>query len=216
MWGCVPPEPPQPSQPPVDVSRRLAAIEECVARAQGAVNAAAAAGVSAGPLAPANSSIADIQDALDEATKLAQQGKQQEAADRATKGLEECEKIATMIAKARQDAAERKVRAQMASEAETRLAWTVTCVDGARQAIGSASVAGVKTAELSGPLSALDRAETALKQGRALLAQSDPKGAVERLETAQAECQTARDTADKASAAKRKSPAPAARPRRGR
>lgn len=216
MWGCVPPEPPQPPQPPVDVSKQMAAIEECIARAQGAVNAAVAAGISAGALAPASSSIADLQDALDEAKKLSQQGKQQEAADRATRGLAECAKIESMVAKARQDVAERKVRAQMASEAETRLAWTVACVDGARQAIGSASVAGVKTAELTGALSALDRAETGLQQGRALLAQNEPKGANERLETAQADCQTARDTADKASAAKRKSSAPAARPRRGR
>ena len=216
MWGCAPQEPLQPSQPPVDVSKRLTAMEECVARAQAAVNAAAADGVSAAALAPANSSIADIQDALDDAQKLAQQGKQQEAADRATQGLAECAKIDTMVAKGRQDTAERKARAQMASEAETRLAWTVACVDGARQAIGKASVARVKTAELTGALSTLDRAETALQQGRALLVQSDPKGAVERLEMAQADCQTARDTADKAVAAKRKSAAPAARPRRGR
>jgi hypothetical protein len=214
LWGCVPPEPPQPQQPPIDVSKRLAALEECVARAQGAVNTAAATGVSAAALAPANSSIADLQDALDEATRLAQQGKQPEAAARATQGLEECDKIDTMVAKARQDATERKVRAQMASEAETRVVWTVACVDGARQAIGTASVAGVRTADLTGALSALNRAETALTQGRALLAQHDPKGAIERLESAQAECQTARDTADKVATAKRKSPAPAARPRR--
>ena len=214
MWGGILQESPQPPQPPADVSKRLAAMEKCVARAQEAVNAAAAAGVSAGALAPANSGIADVQDALDEAKKLAQQGKQQDAADRATQGLEECEKIHSMVAKARQNAAERKVRAQMASEAETRLAWTVACVDGARQAIGRASVAGVKTAEITGALSALDRAETALQQGRALLAQNDPKGAVERLETAQADCQTARDAADKAATAKRKSAAPAAKPRR--
>ena len=181
-------------------------MEECIARAQGAVNAAAAAGVSAGTLAPANSSIADAQDALDEVKKLAQQGKQREAAERATQGLAECEKIDAMVAKASQEAAERKVRAQMASEAETRIEWTVTCVNGTRRAIGSASVAGVKTAELTAALSALDRAETALQQGRALLTQNDPKGAIERLETAQADCQTARDAADKA-AAKRKSTA---------
>ena len=214
MWGCVPPEPPQPQPPPVDVSKRLASLAECIARAQGAVNTAAATGVSAAALAPANSSIADLQDALDEATRLAQQGQPQEAAARATQGLEECEKIDTMVAKARQDATERKVRAQMASEAETRIVWTVTCVDGARQAIGTASVAGVRTADLTGALSALNRAETALSQGRALLAQNDPKGAIERLESAQADCQTARDTADKAAAAKRKSSAPAAKPRR--
>ena len=178
MWGCAPQQRPQPQQPPADVSRRLATMEECIARSQGAVNAAAAAGVSAGALAPANSSIAAIQDALDEVKKLAQQGKQQEAAERATKGLAECDKIDAMVVKARQETAERKVRAQMASEAETRIAWTVTCVDGARQAIGSTSVAGVKTAALTAALSALNRAETALQQGRELLAQSDPKGAI--------------------------------------
>ncbi len=215
MWGCAPQQQPQPQPPLADVSKRLAAMEECIARSQGAVNAAAASGVSAGALAPANSSIAAIQDALDEVKKLAQQGKQQEAAERATKGLEECNKIDAMVVKARQDTAERKVRAQMASEAETRLAWTVTCIDGARKAIGGTSVAGVKTAALTPALSALDRAETGLQQGRELLAQSDPKGAIERLETAQADCQTARDAADKAAAAKGKSSAPAARPRRG-
>jgi len=215
MWGCAPHESPQPQQPLADVSRRLATMEECIGRSQGAVNAAAAAGVSAGALAPANSSIADVQDAMDEVKKLAQQGKQQEAAERTTKGLEECNKIDAMVAKARQDTADRKVRAQMTSEAETRVAWTVTCIDGARKAIGGTSVAGVKTAALTTALSALDRAETALQQGRELLGQSDPKGAIERLETAQADCQTARDAADKAAAAKGKSAAPTARPRRG-
>jgi hypothetical protein len=213
LWGCALQEPPQPQPPPADVSKRLTAMDECIARSQGAVNAAAAAGVSVGALAPANSSIADAQDALDEVKKLAQQGKQQEAAERATKGLEECEKIDAMVARAHQETAERKVRAQMASEAATRIEWTVTCVDGARRAIGRASVAGVKTAELTTALSALDRAETTLQQGRALLAQNDPKSAIERLETAQADCQTAHDAADNATT-KRKSAAPATRPRR--
>ena len=95
--------------------------------------------MSAGALAPANSSIADAQDALDEAKKLAQQNKPQEAAEQATKGLEECEKIDAMVAKARQDTAERKARAQLATEAEARIAQTAACVDGARQAVRSIS-----------------------------------------------------------------------------
>ena len=212
LWGCVPQESLQPQQLPADLSKRLAAMTECVARAQEAVNAAAAAGVSAAMLAPANSSIADVQDAVDEVTKLVQQGKPQEAADRATKGLEECEKINAMVAKARQDEAERKLRVQMASEAETRIAWTVTCINDARQAIGKASTAGVRTADLTAAMGGLNRAETVLQQGRALLAQNDPKGAVERLETAQADCQTARDATDKAISTKRR---PAAKSRRG-
>ena len=44
----------------------------------------------------------------------------------------------------------------------------------------------------------------------------DPKGAVERLETAQADCQMGRDAADKAAAARGKAAAPTARPRRSR
>src|SRR5690242_12627875 len=100
LWGCALQGPPQPQPPPADVSKRLTAMDECIARSQEAVNAAAAAGVSVGALAPANSSIADAQDALDEVKKLAQQGKQQEAAERATKGLEECEKTDDLVVKA--------------------------------------------------------------------------------------------------------------------
>ena len=214
-WGCAPQESPPPQQPPADVSRRLTALEECITRAQGAVKAVADAGVSAGPLAPINSGIADAQDAVDEGKKLAQQGKTQEAAERVTKGLEECEKLDAMVAKARQDATERRVRAQMASEAETRMAWTVSCVDGARQSFRRASAASVKGADLNAIKSALDSAETALKQARELLAQNDPKGAVGRLETAQMDCQMAQDAGTKA-AAPRQSASPPARPRRGR
>src|SRR5215510_9240794 len=98
LWGCVPQESLQPQQLPADLSQGLAAMQECVARAQGAVNAAAAGGVSTAALAPANSSIADVRDAGDEATKLGQHGKQQEATDRATKGMEERAKIDAMVA----------------------------------------------------------------------------------------------------------------------
>src|SRR6185295_9599144 len=115
LWGCAPEGALQPPQSPADVSKRLAALEECVARSQRAVTAAAEAGVSAGALAPMNSSIADAQDALDEVKKLVQQRQQPEAAERATSGLEECEKIDAMVAKARQDTAERKARAQLTS-----------------------------------------------------------------------------------------------------
>src|SRR5204863_7775529 len=106
----------QPPQSPADVSKRLAALEECVARSQRAVTTAADAGVSAGALAPVNSSIADAQDALDEVKQLAQQRKQPEAAERATSGLEECEKIEALVAKARQDTDERKDREALTTQ----------------------------------------------------------------------------------------------------
>ena len=37
VWGCAPEQAVQPPQPPVDVSKRLAPLEECVARSQRAV-----------------------------------------------------------------------------------------------------------------------------------------------------------------------------------
>jgi hypothetical protein len=212
LWGCAPEQPMQPPQPPVDVSKRLAPLEECVARSQRAVAMAVEAGVSAGSLAPANSSIADAQDALDEAQKLAPQNKPQEATEQATKGLEECEKIDAMVAKARQDTAERKVRAQLATEAEAHIAQTVACVDEARQAVRSLRTTRAKSAEVAAAKGALDSAEAGLKQARELLAQNDPKGALGRVDTAQADCQTAQAASAKATPAT----ASTGKPRRSR
>ena len=151
-----------------------------------------------GGLAPANSSMADAQDALDEAKKLAQQNKPQEATEQATRGLEECEKVDAMVAKARQDTVERKARAQLATEAEARIAQTAACVDGARQAVRSVSTTKTRNAEVAAAQGALDSAAAGLKQARELLAQNDPKGALGRLDTAQAECQTAQAASEKA------------------
>jgi len=215
LWGCAPEQAVQPPQPPVDVSKRVAPLEACVARSQRAVTAAVEAGVSAAALAPANSSIADAQDALDEAKRLAQQNKPQEAVEQAAKGLEECDKIEAMVAKAHQDTAERKARAQLATEAEARIAQTAACVDGARQAVRHISTTRPKGMEVAAAKGALDSAEAGLKQARALLAQNDPKGALGRVDTAQADCQTAQAASEKA-AAQSKSAAAARKPRRSR
>ena len=215
LWGCAPEQAVRPPQPPVDVSKRVAPLEACVARSQRAVTAAVEAGVSAAALAPANSSIADAQDALDEAKRLAQQNKPQEAVEQAAKGLEECDKIEAMVAKAHQDTAERKARAQLATEAEARIAQTAACVDGARQAVRHISTTRPKSMEVAAAKGALDNAEAGLKQARALLAQNDPKGALGRVDTAQADCQTAQAASEKA-AAQSKSAAAARKPRRSR
>jgi len=215
LWGCAPEQAAPPPQPPVDVSKRLAPLEECVARSQRAVTMAAEAGVSAGTLAPANSSIADAQDALDEAKRLTQQNRMQEAAEQATKGLEECEKIDAMVAKAHQDTVERKARAQLATEAEARIAQTAACVDGARQAMRSIRTTRAKSADVAAAKGALDRTEAGLKQARELLAQNEPQGALGRLDTAQADCQAAQAASEKA-AASGKSAASTGKPRRSR
>ena len=203
LWGCVPEQAVSPPQPPIDVSKRLAPLEECIARSQRVVTAAAEAGVSAGALAPANSSIADAQDALDEAKRLAQQNKPQEATEQANKGLEDCDKIEPMVAKALQDTAERKARAQLATEAEARITQTAACIDGARQAVRHTSTTRSKSADVAAAKGALDSAEAGLKQARALLAQNDPKGALGRVDTAQADCQTAQAASEKAAASAR-------------
>ena len=213
LWGCAQEQAAQPPQPPVDVGKRLAPLEECVARAQRAVATAAEAGVSAGTLAPVNSSIADAQDTLDEARKLAQQNKPQEATDLATRGLEACEKIDSMVVKARQDTAERQARAQLATEAEARIAQTAACIEEARQAVGRAVKA--RQAEAMAAKGALDSAEIRLKQARELLAQNDPKGALGRLDAAQVDCQTAQAAGAQGAAPGKSTPA-TAKPRPNR
>ena len=122
----------------------------------------------------------------------------QAAAEQATKGLEECEKIDAMVAKAHQDTVERKARAQLATEAEARIAQTAACVDRARQAVRNISTTRSKNADVTAAKGALDRAEVGLKQARELLTQNDPKGALGRLDTAQADCQTAQAASEKA------------------
>jgi hypothetical protein len=141
--------------------------------------------------------MADAQDALDEAKKLVQQNKSQEATEQAMKGMEECEKIDAMVAKARQDTVERKARAQLATEAEARIAQTVVCIDGARQVVRGIRTTRAKSADVAAAQGALASAEAGLKQARELLAQHDPKGALGRADTAQADCQTAQTASAK-------------------
>ena len=215
LWGCAQEQAAQPPQPPVDVSKRLAPLEECVARSQRAVAMAADAGVSAGTLAPANSSIADAQDALDEVRKLVQQNKSREATERATRGLEACEKIDSMVLKARQDTAERKARAQLVSAAEARIAQTAACVDGARQVVRRTGAGRARKAEAMEAKSALDSAASGLRQARELLAQNDPKGALGLLDAAQADCQTAQAAGAQGAAPGKPASAPV-KPRRDR
>jgi len=119
------------------------------------------------------------------------------------------------VAKARQDTAERKVRAQLVTEAEARLGPTATCIDEARQTVRRVSAVGAKSADFATVKGALDSAGAALKQARELLAQNDPKGALGRLDLAQANCQTAQEAGAKA-AAQGVASSPAAKPRRSR
>src|SRR5262249_10947722 len=135
--------------------------------------------------------------------------------ERVAQGLAECEKIEAMVVKARQDTAERKGRAQLATEAEARIGSTGACIYGARQAVRRVSAGGAKSADFAAAEGSLHNAERALKQARELLAQNDPQGALRRLDMAQADCQTAQEAGENA-AAQGVAASPVAKPQRRR
>jgi LysM repeat protein len=181
---------PQPSGPSADeVNQRLAALEDCVIRSQEVIEAALRAGASVGYMAPSSSSVADAQDALDEARQLLQEGKNQEAMDRATQALDECSKIEAMALKARDESLQARTRAQ----AEARMGQVTPCITAARQAIVSAEAAGATAEELAAAKSALASAEAAFQEAQGLLDQGDAQRALNRLEVAQSDCLSARD-----------------------
>jgi nucleoid-associated protein YgaU len=185
---------PRPSGPSVDeVNQRLAALEDCVAHAQEVIEAAIGAGASVGYMAPSSSSVADAQDALDEARQLLQAGKNQEAMDRATQALDDCGKIEAMAMKARDESLEHAAQARMRAPAEARMGQVTPCIAAARQAIMSAEAAGATAQELAAAKSALASAESAFQDAQGLLDQGDVQRALNRLEVAQSDCLAARD-----------------------
>jgi nucleoid-associated protein YgaU len=165
-----------------------------VKRSQGVVEAALKAGASAGEMAPANTGIADIQEALESARKLLKDGKNKEAMERASKGLEDCNKTEAMATQAREAAMERSRRAQ----AEARIGQVTPCIEAARKAIQSAETAGATAEDLNAAKNALANSENALQDARALLTQGNTQGALSRLEAAQSDCMTAQDLGNKA------------------
>lgn len=177
---------------PDNVVQRTGVLDSCIVRSQRTIASATGPEISAGDLAPANSILADAQDASEEAKKLTQQGKDLEALTVANKALGECEKIDGMVAKARQDAATRKSRVQATAQVETRMMQVTPCLDNARQTLrGSGS--GKKRPELEPAGAALGNAEQSLKEARALLAQGNTQGAMSRVDTADADCRMAQD-----------------------
>jgi nucleoid-associated protein YgaU len=195
--GCAKtPKPPSPTV--AEVNQRVSTLNDCITRTQGVVDAAMKAGASAGDMAPVNTSLADAQEALEEAKKLVQQGKIQEAMDRVNKGLEDCNQLEASAIKARDAALERSSKARMRAQADGRLSQVGPCIDAARQAVTSAEAAGATAQELAAAKQALANAETAVKEARDLLARDDPQRALSRLEAAQSDCQTARDLGNRA------------------
>jgi nucleoid-associated protein YgaU len=181
-----------------EVNQRVSALNDCITRSQGVVDAAMKAGASAGDMAPVNTSLADAQEGLEEAKKLIQQGKLQEAMERVNTSLEDCNKLEAMAMKARDAALERSAKARMRSQAEARLSQVGPCIDAARQAITSAEAAGATAQELASAKQALANAEAGVKDARDLLAKDEPQRALSRLDAAATDCQTARDLGNKA------------------
>jgi len=195
--GCAKtPKPPSPTV--AEVNQRVSALADCITRTQGVVDAGLKAGASAGEMAPVNTSLTDAQEALEDAKKLVQQGKLDEAMERVSKALEDCNKLEAMAMKARDAALERAAKARARTQAEARMSQVGPCIDGARQAITSAEAAGATAQDLAPAKQALANAEAALKEARDLLAKDDPQRALSRLDAAQSDCQTARDLGNKA------------------
>lgn len=190
--GCA--KTPQPSSPAgAEVNQRMSALTDCITRTQGVVDASMKAGASAGDMAPVNTSLTDAQEALEDAKTLEQQGKSEEAMERVSKGLDDCNKLEAMATQARDAGLARTAKARARSQAEARMSQVGPCIDGARQAITSAEVAGAAAQRLAPAKQALANAETALKEARDLLAKDEPQRALNRLDAAQSECQSARD-----------------------
>ncbi len=211
LGGCALPVMLAPTLLDSDVQTRLTALAACVSRSQQMVTSALDAGVSAGPLAPANSRIADAQDMLETAQHLLQQQHLPEADARAVQGLTACESVAQMVAKACQHAAERKAQTRRSSEAERRVVQIVACLDGTRSIVEQAQTAAVETAEAQSARSAFESAAAALAHARVALAAHDPETAWEYLDMAAADCQLAQAAGAQATVAAPLSRVPARR-----
>lgn len=196
--GCATTPEPPPGPTADEVGQRLAALQDCINRSQRTVDAALNAGVSAGNMAPANSAIGDALDAADEAQKLLQDGKNQEAMDRLNQALEECNKIEAMARKASDDFFAEAERAKMLADAEERIGQITPCVENARRAIDSAKAAGASDMDLRAAENALGNAEFILKEAKDLLANGEAKAALTRLDIAESDCLSARDMANQA------------------
>jgi hypothetical protein len=190
--GCArTPKPPSPTA--AEVNQRVSALTDCITRTQSVVDASMKAGASAGDMAPVNTGLADAQEALEDTRTLDQQGKPEEALERVGKGLDDCNKLEPMATQAREAALARQAKARARVQADARLSQVGPCIDGARQAITSAEAAGARAQSLAPAKQALANAETALKEARDLLARDEPQRALNRLDAAQSDCQTARE-----------------------
>jgi hypothetical protein len=76
---------------------------------------------------------------------------------------------------------------------ERRLQAVVTCLEEARQAVIAAEVAGAGIEVVRPAIHALSRSEEALREAQARLIRGDVAQAASPLDTAEAECRTARD-----------------------
>lgn len=189
LSGCA--KSPQP--PDAEVSQRIAALTDRIARSQQAVEAASAAGASAEELAPARSKIASAQEALDQARQLLAEGKNPEAMALIAQALGELSEAEAIASKARENALARREQEEMRTQAEARIGQLVPCIDTAYQAIDSAEVAGASEQELAAARSALASAGSNLQQARAFLARGEVQQAVNALDAAEADCNTARN-----------------------
>jgi nucleoid-associated protein YgaU len=193
--GC----PQAPVGPPTaEVTERIKALDDCIQRSDGVVQAALAAGASADDMAASSSAVANARTALNDARQLLQEGNNQAAMDRLTAALEACQKIEAMAAKARDESLARAAEAKQRADAESGLARIGSCIDNATRAIESAEVAGATSDELIPAQTALLSAQSAKQVAELNLSKGKYKKALKLIETAETNCRAANDAAVKA------------------
>jgi len=180
---------------------QLTALTDCIARTQRTVDAAMSAGASAGEMGPTSTGLADARDAADDAQKLLQAGKPQEANERLTKALEDCQKLDTQAVQARDAALARQAQARARLRAEQRLQQVNPCLAAAQQSILAADAAGAAAGDLAGARRALTSSESTVREAQQQLARGNAVQALSYLDAAQSDCLSARDQANQARSA---------------
>ena len=196
LSGCA--TTPDPSEiTPDEVTQRQAALEECIVRSQQVIQTAMDAGVSGGAMAPASSAVADSQDALDESRQFVQEGRNQEAMDRATEGLGRCNQVEAMVIEESDKYRAGTGDIEKRERVQASLNQIEPCIEQARAAIHSAEVAGVPEQDLAAAKNSLANSEFIANEARELLAQGEVDRAENRVGIASSDCFTAREMADR-------------------
>ena len=191
--GCTLESSDRPERP----TQQLRTLADCITQSQQTLDATTGPEISGADLAPANSTLADAQDASEAGKKLIDQGQEREAVALLSKALGDCHKIAGMAAQVRQDASTRTSRMRDTVQVETRMMQIMPCMDTMRQTLRGPG-SSKKRPDYDPADAALAEAEQAMRDARTHLSQGDSSGARTLLDLADADCRLAQDIVEQA------------------